>query len=97
MTHARSQQYPRREERRAAPPGEEIELRCEAVGGDPTRPPLAGLPPVLRGVWRVRTFVCYAVNVCVLETQKCSLSCLPRDRLNTSPRKTVILRSNRVF
>ena len=70
---------------------EEIELRCEAVGGDPTGPPLAGLPPVLRGVWGVRTFVCCAVNVCVLVTQKCSLSDLPRDRLNTSPRKDRVL------
>ena len=34
---------------------EEIELRCEAVGGNPTGPPLAGLPLVLRGVLGVRT------------------------------------------
>ena len=45
---------------------EEIELQCEAVGGDPTGLPLAGLPPVLHGVLGVRTFVCCAVNVCVV-------------------------------
>ena len=74
--------------RRAAPQErEEIELRCEAVGEDPTGPPLAGLPLGLRGVLGVRPFVCCAVNVFVLGTQYCSPSYLPRDRLNTSPRK----------
>ena len=55
--------------------------------GRPNRAAAGRSSASLRGVLGVRTFVCCAVKVCVLETQKCSLSDLPRDRLNTSLRK----------
>ena len=36
---------------------------------DPTGPTRAGLPPVLRGVWGVKTGVCCAVNVCSRDSE----------------------------
>ena len=104
MTHARSQQFPRREAQQAA--SEEIRKRAVVRGGwgDPTGP----TPVVCRTrqkedsrlVWWLRERTVCALKVCALKvcvgTQKYSLRDLPRDRLNTSLRKTVTLRSNRL-
>ena len=57
-TEARSQQYPRREAQRAAPEERRNRAVVEAVGGDPTGPPLAGLPPVCVVFW-VRRLLCF--------------------------------------